>query len=253
MKKRKHVAFLFCLLLGYSLFQLTARAQSSSQSNVQASMFSQGNIIYPTSNVNWAVIPDAWDQYAAQGRLVHGPDPQIVFVDTNVTHDGDVSIRCDGPATSGNPDREVDLYNVSKSPSSHLQVQPGDHVVFSIWMKTGASTLSNPLYGAYFGVDLYGNSSRIWEVAWGYPATTDFNAMNYGAYKYVPYGTSVWTQGTIDFIAPSKIFTSNSEGHSITAQTVSSMIPWIAVEPPYPSSEAGQVWFADAVLYINPP
>jgi hypothetical protein len=247
MEKRKCLAFLFCLILCYPLFQLTARAQSSSQANI----FSQGSITYTPSNVNLAVIPDDWEGYLTQGRLVHGPDPQIVFVDTSVTHNGDVSIRCDGPATSGNQWREVDAYNASDGPYSLFQVKPGDHVVFKIWMKTAPSTTGHPTQGAIFGIDLYG-STRIWEVAWGYPAATDFNTVNYSAYMYVPYNTPTWIQGTIDFIVPSKTFTTNSEGGSIPAQQVSGMIPWIVVDPPYPSSESGQGWFAGAELYINP-
>jgi hypothetical protein len=102
-----------------------------------------------------------------------------------------------------------------------------------------------------FGIDLYG-STRIWEVAWGYPLTTDFSTMNYGAFKYLSYNTPTWTQGMIDFIVPGKTFTTNSEGGSIPAQRVSGMIPWICIDPRYPSSQAGKGWFADAELYINP-
>jgi hypothetical protein len=203
---------------------------------------------------NLGVIPDAWEGYLTQGRLVHHADPQIVFVDTSVTHNGHVSIRCDGPATSTNQWRESDAYKYIGGSGwgySLFQVVPGDHVVFKIWMKTNPSTISNPTQGAIFGIDLYG-STRIWEVAWGYPATTDFTTMNYGAYKFLPYNTPTWTQGVIDFIVPSKTFRSNSEGGSIPTQTVTGMIPWICADPRYPSAQRGQVWFSDAELYINP-
>jgi hypothetical protein len=118
-------------------------------------------------------------------------------------------------------------------------------------MKTNPSTISNPTQGAIFGIDLYG-STRIWEVAWGYPATTDFTTMHYNAFKFLPYNTPTWTQGVIDFIVPGKTFRSNSEGSSIPTQTVTGMIPWICADPRYPSAQRGQVWFADAELYINP-
>lgn len=198
---------------------------------------------------NLGVIPDAWEGYLTKGRVVHGPDPQIVFVDTSVTHNGHVSIRCDGPATTGNPWREVDAYGVL--PGQVFQVKPGDHVVFNCWIKTAPSTLSNPTYGAMILIDLYGSVGRIWEVAWGYPASTDFNTEKYGAYKHVPYGSD-WVQAVLDFIVPSKTFTSNSEGAAIPAQTVTRMIPVIQCPPQYPSREKGSAWFSDAELYINP-
>ena len=257
MEKKKCLTFLFCLILCYSLFQHTARAQSSSQ----ASIFSQGSITYPPSNVNLAVIPDDWERYVTEGRLANGPDPQIVFLDTSVTHNGHVSIRCDGPATSTNQWRELDAYNASSGSYNIIQVKPGDHVVFKMWMKTNPSTLSNPTHGARFGFDLYGSSGRIWECSWGFPATTNFdytngNDYNWSAYKYVSYGTSTWTQGIIDGYIPTKFFTEN-DGYSggtkvIPAQQVSGIIPWVGVDPSYPSSQAGSAWFADAELYINP-
>ena len=117
-------------------------------------------------------------------------------------------------------------------------------------MKTDHSTTGldgNTNHGALFGVDLYGRD-RVWEVACGYPAATNFNTVNYSAYDYVPYNTPDWTQKTLDFIVPSKTFTTNSEGGSIPSQQISDMIPWIYMG----NHDAGSGWFADAELYINP-
>lgn len=211
------------------------------------------------TNGNLAVIPDDWEGWKLSGRFTHGPDPQIVFLDTNVLHNGKPTVRCDGPATSTNMYRELDAYR-SYPDYALIQVKPGDHVVFKIWMKTNPSTtglngITNA--GARFGFDLYGPSGRIWECSWGFPDTTDFNTYNWAAYKFVPYGTSTWVQGIIDGYIPTKIFTKN-DGYSggsgiIPPQQVNAIIPWVLMNPGYPSSESGQAWFADAELYINPP
>lgn len=214
---------------------------------------------------NLLVIPDNCEQYLLQGRIEHGADPQIVFADPSVLHNGKPSARCDGPPTSGNPWREVDFYQFIGGQYHFLwPVTPGDHVIFKFWMKTNPSTLGgSDTRAAMFGWDLYGPSGRLWECACGFPATTNFVFTDgvgpdyvWSAYDYVPYGHSAWIQKTIDGYIPTKFFTRNdsysSTPNPIPSQQVSSIIPWVTVRPPYPSAEAGSAWFADPELYINP-
>ena len=243
MEKRECLAFLFCLILCYSLFQPTARAQSSSQ----ISLSSQGSITYSPLNVNLAVIPDDWGQYNLFGRVVYSQDPQIIFLDNSVTHNGHVSIRLEPHTVNDvNFAREVDCewYNV----------KPGDHIVAKCWMKIdnlpGYLGLDpNDLStwkGARIGIDFYGANGYINGVSGphGTLPQPDADIMA----NYVPWGTEGWVQRTIEFYVPSTVPIDPyyREGNP---EVPTSIVMWMQVTNPTDSANA---WFADAELYINP-
>jgi hypothetical protein len=245
MEKRKCLTFLFCLILCYSLFQHAARAQSSSQATIS----SEGSITYSPSNVNLAVIPDNWS-------LTYGSGPQIIYLDYNVTHNDHVSIRLD-------PHTDNDVNYARECDCTWYLVQPGDHIVASCWIKTDPSQLgdTDPASGGRIGIDLWytddpPNWGSVNYILWGISEATYYNPHDYdaGVANYVHWGTSTWTQRTIDFIVPDVYFTYDY----MTGQTISPVKPnvicmWMQVwSSTYGSTDPGLVWFADAELYINP-
>jgi hypothetical protein len=246
MEKREYLVFLFCLILCYSLFQPTARAQSSSQISIS----SQGSITYSPSNVNLAVIPDDWD-------LTYGSGPQIIFLDnTAVRTAGKPSIRLERHTSADqNAARECDC--------KWYLVKPGDHIVASCWIKAEPSQLgdTNPASGGRIGIDLwYTDNPPHWGnknyILWGISSSTYENPYTYQGEvdNYVHFGTSVWMQRTIDFVVPDTYFTKDQ----LTGQTISPVKPnvicmWTQVwSSTYGAADPARAWFADAELYINP-
>ena len=209
---------------------------------IHISMMSSGTILPSLPNpTNLAPIPSAW-------YLTYGSGPQIIHLDNTVVHNGKPSIRLDQHTSADvNVDRECD--------SIWLAVKPGDHIVFSCWMKTTSSGLgdTNPFSGARIGIDFY-DSKRITGVQsdgqHGYFPNEDDQAI---ANNYVNWGTSVWTKRTIDFVVPN---TMGSDGYyySINQQrTPTGMIVWMQVwSSTYGSTDSGQAWFSNATVYINP-
>jgi hypothetical protein len=249
MEKRKCLAFLFCLLLCYSLFQLTARAQGSSQ----ASIFSQGSITYSPSNVNSAIIPIDWGDYNIFGDVRYGSGVQITHVDPTVLHNGDVSIRIDAhqQGVDTNHWREVD--------GNYISVKPGDHIVFTVWIKTGHSTLGQDGVsgnGGIMGFDYYGASGRLREHSSDNPRNdVDPTWVTYldDPTRYVPFNSD-WTLRKSDTIVPTQVF--DDQTGQLATEPIIGIIPWLQasgyIVGPNHLQDEGQVWFADAVLYINP-
>jgi len=220
MEKRKRLTFLFCLILCYSLFQLTARAQSSSQATVSSS----GSITYPSSNVNLEVIPDDFS-------LTMGSAPQYAYIDTSVTHNGHVSIRVEQDYVVGT--REVD--------GTWRTVHPGDHIVIQCWIKTSTPTDSDPYSGARVGADIYGGGASYIVDSYPHDGSEHLNSL-------VHWGSD-WTLKTWDFIIPSTTYTHDHAGNSIPATQVTSIVVWLDARPTDWSSYA---WFSDAAMYVNP-
>jgi len=189
----------------------------------------------PSPN-NLAPIPNGWS-------LTYGADPQIIHLDTTVTYNGNPSIRLDQHTSA-------DLNTARESNSFWIPISPGDHVVFSCWMKTTDSGYgdTNPYSGARIGIDFYSNK-RIGSLQSAtYPETDQSVRLN-----YVNWGTYQWTKRTIDFIVPQTV---TADGYGYPTGTLvapTGMILWLQVwSSTYGSTDPGQAWFADARLYINP-
>jgi len=216
-------------------------------------MFSQGSITYLPSNVNLAVIPDDWGQYEIFGDVVYGGGPQITHVDSSVLHNGDVSIRIDAHQEG------VDLNNYREADGDFIQVKPGDHIVFSVWVKTGHSTLGQDgVYGngGLILFDYYSATHRLhehssdnprndWDPTW----TTYLDDPTI----YVPFNSD-WALRTLDAVVPSQVFDETTG--QLATEPIVGIIPVLQasgyIVPPNYEQDQGQVWFADAVLYINP-
>jgi len=233
MEKRKCLTFLFCLILCYSLFQLTAIAQSSSKTSI----FSQGSITYSPSNVNLAVIPDDWG-------LTYGSGPQIIFVDYSVIRTvGKSSIRLE-------PHTSADVNQWRECDGTWYPVKPGDHIVAKCWIKvddTYVYTGTDPpeYNGGRLGMDLYGpNGAGGITILDSYP----HDGAEHIASE-VHWGTIGWTLRTWDIVVQSTIYTKDVYGNIIPATPITKMVLWLDVRP---ATATGLVWFADAELYINP-
>ena len=184
------------------------------------------------SNTNLAVIPNDFS-------LVFGNENQYAFVDTNITHNGNPSIRVEPDYTGS---REVDgiWYNVT----------PGDHVVASCWMRvlTNSSTSDYPQCGARIGIDFYGYVNGVFTLL------TDekfwYNFYNDGNYSlgYVQDSNNcAWQQRIIDITVP--VYATDNNGN---VATVTALVMWLQGAPWGEDPSASPTWFADAELYINP-
>jgi hypothetical protein len=199
----------------------------------------------PTST-NYAPLPSAWGVYDVY------PDPCNVNnnIDPNVLGpNGDQSTRSDSVlngatyhgylAATYNPDRELD--------SIWIAVNPGEHLVWTVWMKTGPSGGQDPNAGtggdnpaACAGWDWYGSGGRI---------TANLqNAQQEDQYG-IRWNTG-WTQITYNIYVPSTVSADGSTGGYYSGQQVApnGLILWLGAD----NQDSGIVWFADSQFYINP-
>lgn len=194
---------------------------------------------------NYADIPTAWDYH--DGDVHYGSDPQIVALDTE---DGYTCIRIDGPPSTENAHREVNIYPQT------ITVSPSTHVIFSADIKTEAQSPSNAAsLGGIIGVDLYSGSQRLFEVTKHENHTDPFYYMNNSALNewdsvYVPY-SSDWTRLTLDFIVPSALFTETDEGTPLSpALTVTRCIPWMCMSWNDSAHNTASGYFRNASLQV---
>jgi hypothetical protein len=238
--ERRYSIILLFVLIACPLLLSSADAQSTAQ----VAVLSGGIIIFPTPTAtstpllnNLAPLPSAW-------HLTYGTGPQIIHLDTSVTYNGQPSIRLDRHTSA-------DINTGRECNTGGIRIKPGDHIVFKCWMKTTASGYgdTNPYSGARIGIDFY-NSQRI--AALQSPTYPDTNL---GVRQnYVNWGTSQWTQRTIEFVVPQTIPADGWIGYPAgSLQTPTAMILWIQVwSSTYGSTDPGQAWFANTELYINP-
>ena len=200
---------------------------------------------------NLAPILDKWGDYNIFGDVCFGNPkiyPQITHADFSVTHNGNPSVRIDGPGAWPNGAREVN--------HGWITVKPGDHIVFKCWIKTNPSSIGD---GGTIAFDCYGPNERIMEV---HPRTIQTEIWNGGSQPtgwsgmagsviYIPYGRD-WTKITIDVNIPYTTFTHNDwqQPLSYGPQQIAGILPILAAS--WNHGESASVWFADAELYINP-
>jgi hypothetical protein len=202
---------------------------------------------------NWAVVPDCW----RIGETWNAP----TFLDTNVLHNGHVSIRME---KGTDPSKSREILCADKTTSDWcIRVKPGDHIVFKVWMKTSASTIGDNTResGVRLGIDFYapvGDGTRgtyisgtstpdgkTWTPEGGFPSNQYLNFVNWG---------SDWQLRTMDFIVQNQYPTDPLTSNPGQLMTPDRIIPWIQVwSGTYGNADNGIAWFADAELYINPP
>jgi hypothetical protein len=201
-------------------------------------------------NTNLAIIPTNWrigESWAAPS-----------YLDTSVLHNGNNSVRIE----KGTEDksREVDGADFTQ-PDWAIPISPGDHVFFSVWMKTSVSTIDDvtPTSGIRLGIDYYhgeggyitgiqnpsGTPPYLVGETLTFPADSYLNFVNWG---------SDWEQRTMEFIVPDEVMSNGAFGYILGEMVVPDrIVPWIQVwSNNYGNLDGGIGWFADTILYINP-
>jgi hypothetical protein len=126
-----------------------------------------------------------------------------------------------------------ELYGTWKS------VRPGDHIVFSVWMKSGPSggqdpSLSKNYVAACLGWDWYGANGRIG------------GNIAYDGREYIPYGIEWgqdWVQRKYDLIVPALV-----DGGDGVMREPNGLILWFGAD----RHDSGTLWFANSEFYVNP-
>ena len=188
-----------------------------------------------TASQNLGVVPDDWGDYQIYGDVHYSSGSQITFVDSNVTHNGHVSIRIE-------PHTILDM-NVARELNAKAQVvRAGDRIYLGCWMKTGHSTLGHdgdPFFGARVSFDYYDDKGFI-----------DIKHSEIGTYvgwvtqnNYVPFGANDWTYRSLMVTVPSDV---TDIGGQI--RHPAHIVVWMQV---LPVNDEGFGWFADAEFYIN--
>jgi hypothetical protein len=172
-------------------------------------------------------------------------DDSNLVLDYNNLYNGNPSIRISPTGSTANYGRECD--------GPWFAIKPGDHIVFTAWMKTTASSNGDktPWSGIRIGIDFYAANGDItgtqspdgsvWTPSGGWPAGQTF----------VNWGTGTWTQIRMDFIVQSQ-YPGGQSGYNYSPGqmvTPTCIIPWVQV---CTNTDQGQGWFADTQLYINP-
>jgi len=222
--------------------------------STQSSLFSQG-IVAPTNtpNVN-NLIPIDDGQWYTDIYWRSAP-ADGVLLSTSVTH-------------NGNPSWFIPLTPTCFGVDHALDVSPGDHIVFSCWIKTSGATLSadynNPQAGGRLGIDFYGSLGGIsaTSVPDGTMATDENPWVSTDEYNtYVPFGQygNDWTKVTMDFVVPAQIEylygitgqTGQYADHEMVTPTY--CIVWMMVwSDTQGFNEKGTAWFSEPTFYINP-
>ena len=170
-------------------------------------------------------------------------------MDYSVYYSISPSIRIDAH-TSLNPYREVDNFG------GNFNVNPGDHVIFRCWVKTGSSTLGQngvANNGAILNWDWYGSGGRLHDHSSNNPYydQTTASAQAVGDSVGLPFNRD-WTQLALDCIVPNQVYNDNTGGFSVPTYIV--LAPCVSWYNPSLGGQIddGQAWYSNAELYINP-
>ncbi len=184
---------------------------------------------------------------------MNGAASSYASLDYSLLHNGDLSIR-EGPDY---------VRGTREDDGTWISVKPGDHIIFSAWIKTAswAGSGLNAYSGAEIGWDYYISSSHGYGIATvdaeghqaGHPNDAEI-ANNYssltGGKTYVPWGTD-WTLMTWDFNVPNTYYnyvTTNGV-YSCSPVQINSMVPWWGGRDVTANASC---WFADPVFMVNP-
>jgi hypothetical protein len=166
-------------------------------------------------------------------------------IDYSVSHDSNPSIRVGPDYIRGT--REVD--------GAWIEVNPGDHIVFTAWIKTSTYTSKDPMVGARIGMDFYITTSQGTGIATidaaGHQAGHPNDNENAATEGRVPWGND-WTQITWDLYVPTTYFTYVTKSTGVTfcnPVQISSMVTWLDARG---VTDNAYAWFSDTQFYINP-
>jgi hypothetical protein len=230
-------------------------SQSSALTTSSTAISSWGTVQYPPTPTptpipakNYAEIPACW--------LIGEPLVAPTYLDYSVLHNGHPSVRME--KGDGSKPREIWCVVPGKV-DNWIYINPGDHIVFKVWMKTGASTIgcTHVAAGIRLGIDFYTTATqRITGIQspdgdYWKPPSGPFPPNQY--LNYVNWGTD-WEQRIMDFTIPAQYpadpFAAFPAGTMVTPAKI---MPWMQVWCDiHGNADDGVAWFADAELYINP-
>lgn len=196
-----------------------------------------GDFELPT---NLAVFPDDWGDYKVTGVVRYGDDPQIVFLDTVETHFGHSTIRIERHVDG------VDMNNAREVDGPFINVEAGDTIELSGWIKASAGT---PVGGGgrisfdYYGYDITDATHTLMlvDVAAGDLGTLfGWGTQN----SYVPWGSD-WSHRSLTVTVPATI--TDASANVIVPVAI---IPWLQAWGNEVTT--GYAWFSDTTLYITP-
>jgi hypothetical protein len=208
-------------------------------------------------NQNLAPFPSGWEYqngplYGTSSGWSIGYNMNL-FLDSNVLFNGQPSCRYENKASQLSGECDGPMINVHS----------GDHVVFSMWMKTGVSSFgdTSPESGIRIGIDFYGvkgdgsgtsssDGSPVYVPStgqWSRSASTCF----------VNWNTPTWKKITVDFTIPKYYEATPNEGSNPGYRegelfTAVGFVPWVQVLGSYGDNDQGMAWFAGAEFYVNP-
>ncbi len=175
---------------------------------------------------------------------MNGAASSYTTLDNSISHNGNPSIKVGPDYVRGT--REVD--------GAWLSVNPGDHIVFSAWIKTAAFSSKDSYSGARIGLDFYLSSSQGTGIATvdsvGHQAGHPNDAENVAGTCRVPWGND-WTLVTWDVYVPTNYYTyvTTNGVHTCSPVQISSVVAWFDARD---VTDNAYAWFADPSLYINP-
>jgi hypothetical protein len=155
-------------------------------------------------------------------------------------------------------------YNYARELDFHpIDVNPGDHIVFSIWIK---STGGSGSYGGRNGMDIIGLVTGYWNG--NYESHYISESWLPNDIGFVSWGSD-WTQWTMDEYVPYDIYgthcpwgadyyqdntygslhVSDSSGNFIIHLSATGVYPWLDARQ---TDNPNYIWFADPIININP-
>jgi hypothetical protein len=242
-KRRQLNKGVILLHLAIVLLPLFFTGLANAETSVRINMSTSGSIVYPL-NDNLAIIPDDWEPYDGV-TISYGTGPQICFLDTAVTHNGNPSIRLESHTSN-------DINAARETNGRWYNIKPGDHIVFKCWILVEpGSTDIQTQRGARIGMDFYGANGYITDM----PIVGEYQYSGneiapYAAASvdavYVHWNTVGWVQRTLDFIVPAQVY---SYARSHTWEVPTRIVAWTQASL---STDSHKVWFSEAEMYINP-
>ena len=241
-KKLSFIAWIFIFLI----LAITTEGAISNSSLLQ----SYGAVTYtqhgptPSPAINYASFKDGgWFTDTTWKKC-----PTLnVYKDTIITYWGQETFRVE-------PDRTSTV----NSGADHWgpTIKPGDHIIMSVWIKTGGV---DPVSyaGGRMGFDVYGSEARITGVHSVQQASDGCRTWTGIDENYVHWGSD-WTRRSWDFIVPStyisdggssQISKNYAQGQAVTPVTI---VPWIQVWGINYPNDVYTCWFSGYTLNINP-
>lgn len=185
---------------------------------------------------NLAPIPTGWQTSSNGGNsvAVGGADGSNVTFDASNQYNGGNSVKISAGNLTLNPAHECD--------GPWIPIKSGDHITFSAYIRTGASTLNdgnNPQAGGRIGLDIYDNQGYLAGINNSRGGADCSDVDN----TYVKWGTWTWTAKTIDFVVAA----------NYVGKVPTGFIPWLQIWSDVKgAADGGSAWFGGISVVKNP-